>query len=64
MTNSKGGEKEMEIGKRHAGRNFVNAFGSRDEKITIDENGMGKFYVGDKSVAVWIDEESIEMIGL
>jgi hypothetical protein len=52
----------MEIGKRHSGRNFVNVYGNGDEKITIDENGLGKFHVHDKTVAVWIDEEAVKLV--
>ena len=61
LTNSKGGEKQMEIGKRHSGRSFINLFGNHDEKAVIDDNGMGKFYVNDKTVAVWIDEEALKL---
>lgn len=60
LTNSMGGEKEMEIGKKHAGRSFINICGNREEKVFIDENGKGKFYVHDQTVAVWIDEEAIQ----
>src|SRR5258705_933010 len=63
LTNSLGGEKQMEIGKRHAGRSFVNIYGNREQKVIIDENGNGKFYVNDKTVAVWIDEEAVNKIG-
>jgi alpha-amylase len=62
LTNSLGGEKEMDIGKRHSGRSFINAYGKQEDKVVIDENGMGKFYVGDKTVAVWIDEEALKLI--
>ena len=61
LTNSLGGEKTMEVGKRHSGRTFVNAF-AHDQKAVIDENGMGKFWVHDKTVAVWIDEEARERV--
>ncbi|MFI5129817.1 MAG: alpha-amylase [Chitinophagales bacterium] len=61
LTNSMGGEKQMEIGKRHSGRSFINLFGNLDEKAVIDDNGTGKFYVNDKTVAVWIDEEALKL---
>lgn len=61
ITNSLGGDKPMEIGKRHQGRPFINICGSPDDKVLIDENGVGKFYVHDKTVAIWIDEEAIKL---
>jgi alpha-amylase len=62
MTNGLGGDKMMEVGKRHAGRSYVNICGNREEKVGIDENGVGKFYVHDKTVAVWIDEEALKVL--
>jgi alpha-amylase len=60
MTNGSAGDKVMEMGKKHSGRSFVNICGSPEEKLIIDENGMGKFYVPDRSVAVWIDEQALK----
>jgi alpha-amylase len=61
MTNSKGGEKPMEIGKRHSGKSFINVCGNWDDKLVIDNDGIGNFYVQDRSVAVWISEEAIKL---
>ncbi|MBC7949202.1 MAG: alpha-amylase, partial [Chitinophagaceae bacterium] len=58
MTNSLGGEKEMEVGTRHSGHSFINICGNREEKVLIDEHGKGKFYVDDRNVAVWVDAEA------
>jgi len=52
----------MEIGKRHSGRSFINIYENKGQKLVIDENGSGKFYVSDKTVAVWIDEEALKLI--
>jgi alpha-amylase len=62
MTNGLGGEKVMEVGKSRSGKSYINICGNREEKVVIDENGMGKFYVHDKTVAVWINEESIKAL--
>jgi alpha-amylase len=43
----------MEMGKRHAGRTFVDALGFRSESVTVDENGWGEFYCNATSVSVW-----------
>jgi alpha-amylase len=62
MTNSLGGEKPMEIGKRHIGKTFINILGNHEEKVVIDKNGWGNFYVHDRSMAVWIDERAKRLI--
>lgn len=60
MTNGSAGDKSMEVGKRHAGKTFVDICGSRQEKVVIDRNGWGKFFVNDASVSVWIREEALK----
>jgi alpha-amylase len=57
MTNGSAGDKKMEVGKRHAGKIFVDVCGNRPEKVVIDANGWGDFFVNDSSVSVWIREE-------
>jgi len=49
----------MEIGKKHIGRTFINAC-DENQKLVIDGDGFGKFYVHDRSVAVWIDEDAFK----
>lgn len=61
LTNGSAGEKSMEIGKRQAGKTFVDICGNRQEKIIIDENGYANFPVNDRSVSVWIREESLHV---
>jgi alpha-amylase len=63
MTNGSAGNKSMEVGKRHAGKTFVDISGGRPEKIKIDRNGWGDFLVHDASVSVWIREEAVKFIG-
>jgi alpha-amylase len=62
MTNGSEGFKTMDAGVRHAGRTFIDACRNRDEKITVDENGMAEFYANDGSVSVWIREEAAPLI--
>lgn len=54
LSNGDEGEKNMEIGKSHAGKVFVDALGHRNEEITIDENGWAQFFCGAGSVSVWV----------
>jgi alpha-amylase len=59
LTNGSAGNKKMEIGKMHAGKSFADVCGGRDEKVIIDDEGWGEFFVADKSVSVWITEEAL-----
>lgn len=61
MTNGSAGDKAMEVGKRHAGKTFVDICGGRQEKVVIDKNGWGQFFVNDGLVSVWIREEALKL---
>jgi alpha-amylase len=64
MTNGTAGEKNMEMGRKHSGQTFVDVCGGRQEKIVIDKNGWGKFFVNDASVSVWVREEAKKYVEL
>jgi alpha-amylase len=61
ITNGTAGHKTMEVGKKHAGKIFVDICG-HPKKITINEDGWGDFEVGDKTASVWIAEESLPLM--
>ncbi|UKT64822.1 alpha-amylase [Pedobacter mucosus] len=48
------GFKAMEIGKKFAGKTFIDALGYREQDVTIDENGWAEFHCNAGSVSVWI----------
>lgn len=54
LSNGEEGQKAMEIGHGFAGKTFIEALGSREEEVTIDENGWGVFGVNAGSAAIWI----------
>lgn len=62
MTNGTAGDKSMEVGKRHAGKTFVDISGGRQEKVKIDNHGWGKFFVNDASASIWVREEALKYI--
>jgi alpha-amylase len=62
MTNGSMGYKRMEIGKQHTGQIFVDITGNRKEKIRINEKGIGKFLVNDRSVSVWINQKAAKKL--
>jgi len=59
MSNGDEAVKTMEIGLRHAGRQFADLLGERKEKVLIDKEGKGEFHVNGGSVSVWIDEGQV-----
>jgi alpha-amylase len=58
LSNGDTGEKVMEIGKKYAGKTFKDLLGKHPDKVTIDDNGWGKFFCTAGSVSVWIPENS------
>ena len=62
LTNGTAGTKAMEVGKKHAGKLFVDIAGAHPDKVTINEDGWGDFNVGDKSVSVWIAAEALSIL--
>lgn len=57
LSNGDDGEKEIELGKEHAGEVWIEFTGSIPDKITLDENGCGKFSVKGRNLAVWIKDK-------
>lgn len=62
MTNGSEGKKAMEVGKKHAGKIFVDICGGRTEKVTIDENGWAEFFVNERSVSLWVREDALQLL--
>jgi alpha-amylase len=62
ISNGDGGEIEMEVHKRHGGQTFIDACNNRSEKVTLDENGTGRFFVNAGSVSVWIREDAVTLL--
>ncbi len=50
----------MEIGKKHAGKVFIDCLGKISKKIVIDKNGGAKFYCKGGSVSVWVNKTVVE----
>lgn len=55
LTDSKGGTKEMYVGKHFAGMEFTDVLKRREEKVVIDEEGYAVFTVSDGSIGVWVN---------
>ncbi|TDQ06935.1 alpha-amylase [Pedobacter metabolipauper] len=54
LSNGEEGYKEMETGKRNAGKTFIDAMGKCDHEVVADENGWAEFKCEAKSASVWI----------
>jgi alpha-amylase len=51
------GIKLMKIGKKHAGKTFVDCLKNHNGEVVIDENGLGQFYCLSGSVSVWVQKQ-------
>ena len=47
----------MEIGKRYAGKTFIDLLKKSRKKIVIDENGWAEFYAPAGGVSVWVEKK-------
>jgi alpha-amylase len=56
LSNGDMGYKNMEIGKRYAGKIFVDLLQKRPEEIKINKAGWGKFFCNGGSVSVWVQK--------
>ncbi|HVS96920.1 MAG TPA: alpha-amylase, partial [Puia sp.] len=56
ICNSDEGFKTMEVGKRHAGKQFVDWLKQCPGQVTIDQDGKGEFHARGGSVSVWVEE--------
>jgi alpha-amylase len=54
MSNGDAGFKSMELGKKHAGRTFIDCLQKNAAEVIVDDNGFGTFYCNAGSVSVWI----------
>ena len=56
ISNSDAGNKNMEIGKRYAGKKFIDKLEKRNEEVQINEDGWGNFFAAAGSVSLWIEK--------
>lgn len=57
LSNGDEGFKNMEIGKPHAGKIFVDYLEKHPAEVTINEDGWGEFHVPAGSVSVWVEKK-------
>jgi len=58
LTNGDNGNKTMEIGKRYAGKIFVDLLKKNKTKVTINEDGWAEFFAPAGAVSVWVEKIS------
>ena len=64
MSNSKGGQKEMNLGKQNAGKKYLDIIYARSPEVTLDENGTGNFGVGNGTISIYIEEKAAKKLFL
>ena len=47
----------MEIGKRYAGKKFIDMLQKNPAEVEINEDGWGNFFAPGGSVSVWIEKQ-------
>ena len=56
LTNGDNGNKTMEIGKRYAGKIFVDLLKKNKTKVIINEDGWAEFFAPAGGVSVWVEK--------
>nr|WP_044641733.1 alpha-amylase [Risungbinella massiliensis] len=56
ISDGSGGSKWMYVGKQHAGETWVDLTGNSTNKVTINHDGWGDFYVNGGSVSVYVQQ--------
>jgi alpha-amylase len=56
ISNGDNGNKNMEIGKRYAGKTFIDMLKKKDGQVKINEDGWGEFFAPAGSLSVWIEK--------
>ncbi len=59
LSDSSGGEKEMYIGVKFAGKEFIDYLGNVDGSVMISPDGKGLFRCDGGSISVWVPKESM-----
>lgn len=57
LTNSGESFKNMEIGKRHAGKIFIDHLQKHTAEVTINKEGWGKFFAAPGTISVWVEKK-------
>ncbi len=61
MTDSIAGNIRMCMGERFIGKTLVNCLGNSNDKVIIEDDGCATFHVNDGSIAVYVDENYLEI---
>ena len=56
LSDNEPGQKQMYVGKSFSGISFYDYLGNRPEKVVIDEDGNGTFFVNGGSMSAWVRE--------
>lgn len=56
LCNADEGRKTMEVGRRHAGKQFIDWLNKVPGTVTIDGDGKAEFHTGACTVSVWVED--------
>lgn len=60
ISNNEEGQEELYLGPGNAHKTYVDVCGGRPEKVTLDNEGKGRFFTNGRSVSVWIQEGALD----
>lgn len=64
LSNGEENQEQLFVGLRNANKTYVDVCGGRPEMVTVDENGLGTFFVHGRSVSVWVESGALESLNL
>ena len=64
ITNAKGGNKRMYVGKQYANQSFYDCLQHIEQPIFIDQDGYGDFIVEDGSFSLYVNRNAYESISI
>ncbi len=59
MSDGPSGIKWMEIGRKHAGKIFIDYLGNATDEVVINSDGWGEFKCNGGSVSVWVSKDGL-----
>ena len=64
MSNSKGGQKEMNLGQQNAGKKYIDIIYAKNPPVILDNDGNGLFSVGNGTASIYVQEKATKKLFL
>jgi alpha-amylase len=64
MSNSKGGQKEMNLGQQNAGKKYIDIIYAKNPPVILDNDANGVFNVGNGTASIYVEEKAAKKLFL